>query len=191
MPSAEHQELAGYVFRMPLLLNPNFTPVGDPSIFSIRGGFLFEQMPFSTAEKMLERSNIPADKKIPYLLSILKYQLRLSEMAREGKLALAAIALDLPLKPQLQTIEHLVRSKQRLHQGTVPSPKLNGAARKLWPVYLRCLDAAEDGARPMEIFRQFVSEELPEIADAANEAAKIEGWIEAARQVQEKIIFYL
>jgi len=71
------------------------------------------------------------------------------------------------------------------------NPKLHGEARGLWPIYLRLLDAVEQGARPMEIFRHFEAEGMSEIQEAANEASKIRGWIEAAQEVQKKVIFCL
>jgi hypothetical protein len=191
-PSSEYEEVSNNIFKLGLLLDPNEAPRCDVSIFTKQnGGFLFKQMRSDEQSKLIERFKLPPEKQGPYLLSLIKNQLRFSDLAWDGKLALAAFDLTLPIKKQIKRVEHLLESAQKMHQGRPPSPKLTGKARRLWPIYLRLIDAADQGVRPMEIFKQFEEEGIEEIQGAANEAGKISDMISAARKVQEKVIFYL
>jgi hypothetical protein len=90
-------------------------------------------------------------------------------------------------------IAQLKRARDELEEycGKERSPRLTNKARNLWPLYLRLIDADDAGAKPMQIFRQLEKDGVEEIQEAANEASKIKGMIEAARKVQEKVIFNL
>lgn len=114
----------------------------------------------------------------------------LIDFADEEELPFVAFVkfdLNRPLSQQMSKVKadleeldlHLIKRKRAL--------RLGGKDQKNWSLYLRLIDAEDQGAKSMEIFRQFEFDGVKQIMNAINESSRITDMIEAARLLQRKI----
>jgi hypothetical protein len=192
-------------FRMGILVDPacDYDPqIDDNYLFNRKTGErIFTDKSYPQVLKMAEHILLPPDpvfgnpkkpslqlKLRAALFPVISNQLQLPSFSKNWGTALAAFDLSKPLGPQLENIETQLEKAQKEFCGRPRSPRLKGDARKLWPLYLRLLDAEAMKAKPMEIFHALEKEGVEEIMGATNETSKIKGMIEAAFKVQEKVI---
>ena len=99
-----------------------------------------------------------------------------------------------PLPQQLKT----AKSQLEKLAGKRRAPRLGGKVRELWPIYLRVIDAKEQGEKDMEIYRH-IFEEAEENLDTAlyermnvrQEAVLIADWTAAAHRLMETASIFL
>jgi hypothetical protein len=114
----------------------------------------------------------------------------LIDLADEEELPYVAFVkfdLNRPLSQQMSKVTadleeldlHLIKRKRAL--------RLGGKDQENRSLYLRLIDAEDQGAKPMEIFRQFEFDGVKQIRNARNESSRITGMTEAARKLQRKI----
>jgi len=70
--------------------------------------------------------------------------------------------------------------------------------RENWPLYLRVIDAEDQGATDMEVYRQLLGEaeksrdiEFYDRMNVEQEAVLIHDWRKAARTTMENVAYYL
>lgn len=108
--------------------------------------------------------------------------------------AYVRIDLTRPLPQQMNS----AKTKLGKIAGKRRAPRLGGKDRELWPVYLRVIDAKDQGARDMEIFHQILKDAesfdvdlYDRMEKVRNEAVLIADWIEAANQRMETVSAFL
>lgn len=193
-------------FRMGLLLDPSCeydSPQVENWLFKAKtGNRIFTDKYYPQVYKfseMMDHQPDPVFGGMPSLqmklraavFPVIHNVLQLPPFTEDWRVAIAAFDMSEPLGPQIANVEAQLEREQRKLGKKPRSPRLKGKDRKLWPLYLRLLDAEGLGLRPMEIFKILEKEGVREIQGADNEASRISGMIEAAFKVQKKIIINL
>jgi len=109
-------------------------------------------------------------------------------------IVLGMFDLGAPIKPQLQTIEHMLKIKQKQHLGKLAS-QLKKNRRENWPRHLRVIDADDQGATPSQIWLEIMGAELDvkeyDKKAAGNISQAGANMIEAAREIMVKASRFL
>lgn len=189
---SSHQNEIRYSTNMQSLTNPNLDRIDyNPFRIELDGSLFY----FPSRAYFEEFHEIWKPTEPDRMFYALLFYLEIAGILQDsGPMQIEHIRFDLskPLEYQLKVAkQNLIHSRKSYEIAHPPKVHLWGETRNLWPLYLRLIDADDQGAKPMVIFRQFEEEGMEEIQEAANEAAKISDMIKAARKVQEKVIHYL
>ena len=146
-----------YLYRLPALLNPTFDVSGLHNIFgSSGGGELFETAAPEDIFAQVEKLGIKPEDQLTFLRTLFDQQQARSLRIRDGLMATAQFDMMAPLKPQLKTVELLLKSRQKDLGGKLIQFRKR---RDFWPLYLRLLDAEHQGnPKPMEIYDHLLHE---------------------------------
>jgi len=182
-----------YLYELGNLFNPCFDPSGYRNIFSRSTGLIFRWSPPYQFLDVVEKLK-PTD-----LLEFFRHYFRdqqdISERTKDGSLATAIFDLNKPLPPQLKQIEHLLKEQQKHQSGKLIQFRKR---QKLWPRYLRILDAqAQGNPGAMKIYKHLLHEaeqhdvDLYDEMNVDNPPTLVSDWQTAANEVRNKAIRYL
>ena len=144
---------------LPNLPNPQSDFRGFRNIFTKRAGGLLTAI--TSPEDVLnfiEKFNLEPEQQTELLRSEFHSIQGFHDHLREGVLALGMFDLGAPIKPQLETIEHMLKIKQKHHLGKLASQLKK--RRENWPRHLRVIDADDQGAAPTQIWLEIMGTEL-------------------------------
>jgi hypothetical protein len=185
-PCEPDAEIVERVWQMgKMILNPTISweyLVGTESIFA-DSTVLFSLPTFSYIENYLRKNDFPPARQVRILLSFVRDTLKISSMERAGEIALAKFDLTRPINPQME------KAKQELEECLGTKTRKPRVDKGNMLLYLRLIDAEDQCARPMQIFKKLEAEGNEQICGAANEASRISDMTEAARKLQTKISF--
>ncbi len=105
--------------------------------------------------------------------------------------------LSKPLNRQLADAKLTLKTEADRLEAKFPKPKLFGKVRKNWPLYLRVIDAKDQGATDMEVFRQLLGDlektdvDLYDQMNVHQEAVLIHDWKEAGRNTMKNAAYYV
>jgi hypothetical protein len=158
-------EYSRIVWGLPNLPNPVSDFRGFHSIFSKRAGGLIRKMGLGH----------------PF-----------TDLLQEGAIALGVFDLNAPIKPQVETVTHLLKEDQKFQQGKLAQFKKR---RENWPRHLRVIDADNQGAAPSQIWLEIMGDllEVDEYDKRAggNVSQYGKDMIFEARQIMEKASRFL
>jgi len=195
VPAREDKQLSENLFRLHNLFDPKMVRNRIGDAFIVRGGSTFKYLKSEDALELIDKLNIPPESQMDFLRSIIKDVLVLSDAANDGDLSLAIFDLNRPLAEQLKNIKHLLEGQQKYYkEKLIPFRK----HKKLWPRYLRMLDAQAQGdPGAMEIHKHLLHEAeqhdvyLYDEMNVDNPATLVSDWQTAANEVRNKAIRYL
>ncbi len=182
-----------YLYKLANLFNPCFDASGYNDIFTPRTGVVYKWPPpyqFLDVVKNLK----PTDQ-IHFFRDYFAAQQKISERIWDGSLATALFDLNKPLSSQLTQIERTLKEQKKYQSGKLIQFRKR---QELWPVYLRLLDAENQGKpKAMEIWDHFSDEaRQQEVSEydrlcVDNPATLIANWQSQAKELRYKAVSYL
>lgn len=184
------------MYSMRVIWNPylNSTQTGH-NPFDSQGGALYKFPPREYWEYFREhgRSYQELYEAILDALESEGLLMGIDEMSPTDLIAFARFDLTRPIRPQLTKAKAELKSLESINR----SPRFSGDDRENYPFYIRFIDAQDQGAKPVEIYRKVQDElEANDLnweawEDIDNPAAKIMNMQKSARQLMKKAALYL
>ena len=164
-PCESDREIVEHIWHMGIMmLSPktSLDSIGTQSIFNLNSSVLFSLPSFELIENYFAKNNFTPDHQVKILLGFLKQTLMISQMEREGKVALAKFDLSRRVGPQLKEAEKEIDLKlKRINNSINIMQKDN---RSNWSRHLRVIDAKDRNVSHSEIANQFLEDGLAEEA---------------------------
>ena len=158
-PFESDKEIVEHIWHMgKMMLSPktSLDLIGTQSIFNFNSSVLFSLPSFELIENYFAKNNFTPDHQLKVLWAFLKQTLMISQMEREGKVALAKFDLARPVPPQLKEAKREIQLKLKKINSSINSLKKDRNSN--WSRHLRVVDAIDQDATLEGIYEHFADE---------------------------------